>query len=275
MALDLLTTWVTRSKNCPLSISLQYSLPDELDDEIDLIPFVETIIPYSERWEYINVVLPIEALRLIGSDFPLLRSLTDKINFAGVRSSDSDGGYPPFLFQFAPAVDFLTRRHVVPSTVGCSSMGCAASMHIGLFLLGMAISTAFAAPAASTSSTLDDQSGTLGDPVFYATIEGGSDLSGWTDLYTVTDDPTSLPAPSISGPVSVSYPTIIWASSLTTDGAMTTSPPTEVTTEASPSPPPPPPPTPTPPPPVDPTNTPTQQPTIPDKEVPHGGPFKD
>jgi hypothetical protein len=41
-----------------------------------LIPFVETVIPHSERWEYIDFVLPVEALRSIGSDFPLLRSLT-------------------------------------------------------------------------------------------------------------------------------------------------------------------------------------------------------
>ncbi|KAJ7280755.1 hypothetical protein C8J57DRAFT_106031 [Mycena rebaudengoi] len=76
MALDLLTTWIARSKNCPLSISLQYSFPDEPDDEIDLIPFVETIIPHSERWEYIDFLLPLEALRPIPSDLPLLRSLT-------------------------------------------------------------------------------------------------------------------------------------------------------------------------------------------------------
>ncbi|KAJ7280993.1 hypothetical protein C8J57DRAFT_1300618, partial [Mycena rebaudengoi] len=73
--LDLLRTWLLRSKNCPLSISLQFS--DDLPDlESDGIPFVEAIIPHSERWEHIDFTLPIDVFRLIGSDFPLLRSLT-------------------------------------------------------------------------------------------------------------------------------------------------------------------------------------------------------
>ncbi|KAJ7262455.1 hypothetical protein C8J57DRAFT_1632187 [Mycena rebaudengoi] len=71
-ALDLLRTWVSRSKKCPLSIFMQSSTRLFKDD----FPFVEAIIPHSERWEYIDFNLPIEVLRLIGADFPSLRSLT-------------------------------------------------------------------------------------------------------------------------------------------------------------------------------------------------------
>jgi hypothetical protein len=68
MALDLLRTWLSRSKNCPLSISLQSRLLE--------VDFIQAIIPHSERWEYIELKLPIESLRLSGGDFPLLYSLT-------------------------------------------------------------------------------------------------------------------------------------------------------------------------------------------------------
>ncbi|KAJ7281023.1 hypothetical protein C8J57DRAFT_108085 [Mycena rebaudengoi] len=87
MALDLLRTWLLRSKNCLLSISLQFS-NDLLDLETSVIPFVEAIIPHSERWEYIDFRLPIQGFRLIGSDFPSLRSLT--LGHAGkINSRDS------------------------------------------------------------------------------------------------------------------------------------------------------------------------------------------
>ncbi|KAJ7280706.1 hypothetical protein C8J57DRAFT_1563699 [Mycena rebaudengoi] len=70
VALDLLRTWVSRSKNCPLSIFLSsYS-------GMVIVDFIQAIIPHSERWEDIDLKLPIEMLRLIGADFPLLRSLT-------------------------------------------------------------------------------------------------------------------------------------------------------------------------------------------------------
>ncbi|KAJ7262412.1 hypothetical protein C8J57DRAFT_1563611 [Mycena rebaudengoi] len=56
MALDLLRTWVSRSKNCTLSISLQCS-PEHLEAD-----FIQAIIPHSEHWEHINFKLPIESL---------------------------------------------------------------------------------------------------------------------------------------------------------------------------------------------------------------------
>ncbi|KAJ7280721.1 hypothetical protein C8J57DRAFT_1008013, partial [Mycena rebaudengoi] len=48
--LDLLRTWLSRSKNCPLSIYFQSSSGLLKDD----FSFIEAIIPHSERWEHID-----------------------------------------------------------------------------------------------------------------------------------------------------------------------------------------------------------------------------
>ncbi|KAJ7286927.1 hypothetical protein C8J57DRAFT_1166822 [Mycena rebaudengoi] len=79
MALELLKIWLSHSKNCPLSICLLYphdELPNYPELEIDVVPFVKALIPHSQRWEYIDFTLPTEAFVLLGSDFPLLRSLS-------------------------------------------------------------------------------------------------------------------------------------------------------------------------------------------------------
>ncbi|KAJ7279592.1 hypothetical protein C8J57DRAFT_1570449 [Mycena rebaudengoi] len=46
------------------------------ESEADLTPFVAEITRHSSRWEYVELLLPNEDLRLLASDFPLLRSLT-------------------------------------------------------------------------------------------------------------------------------------------------------------------------------------------------------
>ncbi|KAJ7262469.1 hypothetical protein C8J57DRAFT_453929 [Mycena rebaudengoi] len=106
MALNLLRTWVSRSKNCPLSISLQSSTGLFEDDS----PFVEAVIPHSERWEHINFHLPIEVLQLIGADFPLLCSLTlGPTRYAGETDSldvISPFSNAPLLTQVALSSNF-------------------------------------------------------------------------------------------------------------------------------------------------------------------------
>ncbi|KAJ7262361.1 hypothetical protein C8J57DRAFT_1183852 [Mycena rebaudengoi] len=91
MALDLLRTWVSRSKNCPLSIFLSsYS-------GMVIVDFIQAIIPHSERWEYIDLKLPIEVFQLIGADFSLLCSLTlGPTEYTGFRETDSLDAISPF-----------------------------------------------------------------------------------------------------------------------------------------------------------------------------------
>ncbi|KAJ7233890.1 hypothetical protein C8J57DRAFT_1195528 [Mycena rebaudengoi] len=76
--LHVLSIWLSRSKSCPLSISLQYQggEGEEGEDDFNFAPFLDVMIPHSARWEHIDLILPFEVLRMIGSHFPLLRSLT-------------------------------------------------------------------------------------------------------------------------------------------------------------------------------------------------------
>ncbi|KAJ7279652.1 hypothetical protein C8J57DRAFT_1125405 [Mycena rebaudengoi] len=70
----ILSAWLTRSKSSPLSISLKNTLGYH---EADLTSFAVEITRHAWRWEHIELLLPTDDLRLIGSaDFPLLRSLT-------------------------------------------------------------------------------------------------------------------------------------------------------------------------------------------------------
>ncbi|KAJ6562479.1 hypothetical protein B0H19DRAFT_1144692 [Mycena capillaripes] len=64
--LELLITWLKRSGNYPLSLKLT----------CHLARFLEAIILHCQRWEYVDVVAPIEHLRLIQGDMPLLQNAT-------------------------------------------------------------------------------------------------------------------------------------------------------------------------------------------------------
>ncbi|KAJ7280841.1 hypothetical protein C8J57DRAFT_1464227 [Mycena rebaudengoi] len=108
-ALDLLRTWLLRSKKCPLSISLPCSTRQL---EVD---FIQAIIPHSERWEYIDFKLPIESLRLIGAYFPLLRSLALGPTHYMVVPDSLDAISP---FSKAPLLTQVTLHNTfVPSEI--------------------------------------------------------------------------------------------------------------------------------------------------------------
>ncbi|KAJ7268912.1 hypothetical protein C8J57DRAFT_1468898 [Mycena rebaudengoi] len=112
VALDLLRTWVSRSKNCPLSISLQCST------QLLTVDFIQAIIPHSERWEHIDFMLPIESLQLIEADFPLLRSLTlGPTYYAGETDSlvaISPFSNAPLLTQVALSGNFRPSEIQLP-----------------------------------------------------------------------------------------------------------------------------------------------------------------
>jgi hypothetical protein len=106
MALELLGTWLSRAKNCPLSICLEYNkyYPDMV---IEVIPFVEAIIAHAKRWEYIDLKVPLnlQILELIasGSDFPLLCSVT--VTHSGAEDMVD---VPMSLFSNAPKLKEFT-----------------------------------------------------------------------------------------------------------------------------------------------------------------------
>ncbi|KAJ7256727.1 hypothetical protein C8J57DRAFT_1517363 [Mycena rebaudengoi] len=69
--LILLTTWLSRSKNCSLSLSLGMDVMSP-----KLPHFTAALISQSERWEHIQLLIPFDDLRWLDRPFPLLRDLT-------------------------------------------------------------------------------------------------------------------------------------------------------------------------------------------------------
>ncbi|KAJ7256929.1 hypothetical protein C8J57DRAFT_1648962 [Mycena rebaudengoi] len=70
--LNVLTTWLSRSRNCPLSVSF------ETDHNFTSPHFTAALLSHSERWEHITLIIPFDLRWLEGLDrpFPLLRNLT-------------------------------------------------------------------------------------------------------------------------------------------------------------------------------------------------------
>jgi hypothetical protein len=71
--LNVLTTWLSRSKNCPLSLSF------EMERHLvspKLPRFMAALISQSECWEHIILTIPFNDLRWLDRPFPLLRDLT-------------------------------------------------------------------------------------------------------------------------------------------------------------------------------------------------------
>ncbi|KAJ7216901.1 hypothetical protein C8J57DRAFT_1395958 [Mycena rebaudengoi] len=72
--LCVLTTWLSRSKDFPLSISLDYECEAELCDS-ELPDFTDAPISSATRWEYIHLIIPFHNLDWIRGPFPLLCDL--------------------------------------------------------------------------------------------------------------------------------------------------------------------------------------------------------
>ncbi|KAJ7282623.1 hypothetical protein C8J57DRAFT_1554733 [Mycena rebaudengoi] len=73
--LHVLSIWLARSRTCPLSIFMTYYGGQGEHDSFDFTRFLNVMIPHSARWEHIDLILPFEVLRMIGTHFPLLRYL--------------------------------------------------------------------------------------------------------------------------------------------------------------------------------------------------------
>jgi hypothetical protein len=73
--LHLLQTWLIRSQNFPLLISLAAAEPRSL--VLQWTDLVEAILRHSSRWENVELFLPLADLYLIrGGDFPILREIS-------------------------------------------------------------------------------------------------------------------------------------------------------------------------------------------------------
>ncbi|KAJ7247556.1 hypothetical protein C8J57DRAFT_1189964 [Mycena rebaudengoi] len=71
--LIVLKTWLSRSKRCPLSLSLNKSHKPSF---LEFPHLTDTIISHSTRWEHIRLIFPFDELEWTEGPFPLLRHLT-------------------------------------------------------------------------------------------------------------------------------------------------------------------------------------------------------
>ncbi|KAJ6589361.1 hypothetical protein B0H19DRAFT_1248909 [Mycena capillaripes] len=93
--LELLKTWITRSGNCPLSLSLTLRGPPETSSVF--AHFIETAVAHCARWEHLNVLVPFDHMHRLTGDMPLLRGLT-----FGPTDLRYDVDFTLSLFERAP-----------------------------------------------------------------------------------------------------------------------------------------------------------------------------
>ncbi|KAJ7042925.1 hypothetical protein C8F04DRAFT_1075282 [Mycena alexandri] len=99
--IELLENWVSRSGNCPLSVSIRIANPfHRLLDRL-----LHAVMTHCERWQHVTLYIPSSRMHLIQGEMPQLRNL----NFGPINSST----YGPFtLFDRAPQLRtlFLTNN---------------------------------------------------------------------------------------------------------------------------------------------------------------------
>ncbi|KAJ7176183.1 hypothetical protein C8R43DRAFT_975140 [Mycena crocata] len=94
--LQILDLWLTRSRDCPISISIVdlARVPQSMRE------FVTAILPHSKRCKTLNVVLPDNDLSVLVGQFPLLRSLS-----IGFSDEIPMRPYTVGAFREAPTLD--------------------------------------------------------------------------------------------------------------------------------------------------------------------------
>ncbi|KAJ7246242.1 hypothetical protein C8J57DRAFT_1678539 [Mycena rebaudengoi] len=114
--LNVLTTWLSRSKNCSVSISFEI---DRDFTSLKLPQFTAALLSHSARWEHIRLIISqaFDDLLWIDGHFPLLCDLTFEGNHYRVTGSETAA----VLFQDAPqlksvvlGVLFYPSRVVLP-----------------------------------------------------------------------------------------------------------------------------------------------------------------
>ncbi|KAF8175460.1 hypothetical protein K438DRAFT_2022889 [Mycena galopus ATCC 62051] len=99
--IELLKTWIGRSGNCPLSLSLTGPTSSPVVEQL-----IEAAIAHCNRWERLDVLIPFDHLHLLKGEMPLLHDLA--IGPIDLRH-DIDFTLP--LFESAPQL-----RHAVLSS---------------------------------------------------------------------------------------------------------------------------------------------------------------
>ncbi|KAJ7113098.1 hypothetical protein C8R44DRAFT_984911 [Mycena epipterygia] len=106
----LLETWLFRSGDCPLSISLQCD--HHFEGTTTATRFLRAILPYCARWDDMTLVLPEADLRLIEGPMPLLRNLKFGPTTYPAWSEFEEGTSVPFtVFSDAPNLRAVELGH--------------------------------------------------------------------------------------------------------------------------------------------------------------------
>ncbi|KAJ7659164.1 hypothetical protein DFH06DRAFT_437322 [Mycena polygramma] len=117
--LHLLETWLRRSGDCPLFISIIHQprpLPSELWGKYDgsVREFVRAILPHRRRWQELEISVPMHLFKFIEGEMPLLRDLTlgipdmTMVTAYGERlDPGEESRWPIRIFHEAPALRTL------------------------------------------------------------------------------------------------------------------------------------------------------------------------
>ncbi|KAJ7149547.1 hypothetical protein C8R46DRAFT_521590 [Mycena filopes] len=90
--LELVHAWLSRSRDCPLSITLT-----DNSDSPSGAQFLQAAILHCARWEHVDLVVPFDDLNLIQGEMPLLRDLT-----IGPNDLPNDDAAGVSIFDRAP-----------------------------------------------------------------------------------------------------------------------------------------------------------------------------
>ncbi|KAJ7756350.1 hypothetical protein B0H16DRAFT_1315072 [Mycena metata] len=110
--LEILKTWLTRSNNSPLSLSLLGACNSAL-----LGDFIQAILAHRERWEHVDVVVPPMDAHLMRGEMPLLRTLTFGPNLyhrGPTEASSSLFDHAPLLTDVVLVRNFFADQMRLP-----------------------------------------------------------------------------------------------------------------------------------------------------------------
>ncbi|KAJ7659187.1 hypothetical protein DFH06DRAFT_1195235 [Mycena polygramma] len=107
--LRLLALWLTRSRNCPLLISIIAGRAPMANENFAFRRYIEAIVPHSTRWDTLHLAVPFRDLPLICGALPLLRELAMTI-----LDADETPLAPVHVFDKAPKLEWL---HLLPTLI--------------------------------------------------------------------------------------------------------------------------------------------------------------
>ncbi|KAJ7176126.1 hypothetical protein C8R43DRAFT_975051 [Mycena crocata] len=105
--LCLLEVWLSRSRDCPLSICISTNVCD-----VSTRAFIEAIVPHCGRWEHVALAISYADLVLIKREMPLLRN--SELLVTDHYQAKLDSSAPVQVFEFTPKLQEATLHAINP-----------------------------------------------------------------------------------------------------------------------------------------------------------------